>query len=165
MEITYRNALLEDLPKIISIYNSTIPGRLVTADLVAVNVSEKTEWFHQHQSNTRPLWVAEFQNETIAWISFTSFYGRPAYDGTAEISLYIDEQYRCKGIGKKILAHAIQQSKTLLIHTLLGFIFEQNKASIALFKKAGFHEWGHLPDIALLDEKYCSLKIFGLKIN
>lgn len=159
-----RNASIADLPTIVSIYNSIIPGRMVTADIEPVTVEDRTAWFLSH-TPTRPIWIFEDENNAIiGWASFKNFYGRPAYSGTAEFSMYLDENFRSKGYGLQILNYAIQQSPALQLHTLLGFIFEQNTPSIILFKKAGFEEWGHLPDVAILDEKSCSLKILGRKV-
>lgn len=159
-----RNASIADLPTIVSIYNSIIPGRMVTADIEQTSVADKTEWFLSH-SPTRPIWMIENENnDIIGWASFKNFYGRPAYSGTAEFSMYLAENFRSKGYGLQILNYAIQQSPSLQIHTLLGFIFEQNTPSIALVKNAGFEEWGHLPDVAVLDGKSCSLKILGRKV-
>lgn len=159
----FRDATLDDLPVIVDIYNSTIESRLVTADTEPVSVEEKIQWFSQHDVSKRPLWVACEIEEILGWISFRNFYGRPAYSGTAEISIYVAEKYRGKGYGKKMLSYSINQCNNLGIHTLLGFIFEQNKASLKLFHEFGFEEWGHLKDVALLDENFCSLKILGYK--
>lgn len=159
----FRDATLEDLPFIVDIYNSTIESRLVTADTEPVSVNDKLKWFLHHNKATRPIWVGCEDDEIIGWISFKDFYGRPAYNGTAEISIYLAEAHRGKGYGKQMLSHSINQCKQLGIHTLLGFIFEQNIASLKLFQNLGFEEWGHLKDIAQLDEKFCSLKILGLK--
>jgi len=160
-----RIASIADLPTIVSIYNSIIPGRMVTADIEPTSVADKTEWFLSHKP-TRPIWMFENENnEIIGWASFKNFYGRPAYSGTAEFSMYLDENFRNRGYGSQILNYAIQQSPLLKLNTLLGFIFEQNTPSLILFKKAGFEEWGHLPDVAILDGKSCSLKILGRKVG
>jgi len=90
--------------------------------------------------------------QIIAWLSFQDFYGRPAYQATAEISIYIEPNYRHKGIGTAFLEEAIQAAPGLGIKTILGFIFAQNQPSIRLFKKYGFEEWAHLPKIAELDQ-------------
>ncbi len=162
----FRYALLEDLPVIVSIYNSTIAGRRVTADTEPVSVADRLEWFHEHTPHRRPLWMVENDNgETLGWISLQDFYGRPAYDGTAEISIYLHENHRGKGYGKTLMEFAIEQCHSLQIHTLLGFIFEQNTESLKLFSRCGFNEWAHLPHIAVLDNTPCSLKILGLKVN
>ena len=94
-----RDAREADLPAIVDIYNSTIPGRMVTADLAPVTVESRRAWFREHEPNRRPLWVAEDKGRVVAWLSFSSFYGRPAYDATAEISLYVAESHRGRGVG------------------------------------------------------------------
>ena len=108
--------------------------------------------------------MVEEDGVCVGWVSFQSFYGRPAYNGTAEISIYLHENQRGKGHGKAILTHAIAQCPSLEIHTLLGFIFSHNLPSIRLFEKLGFQEWAHLPNIAVLDNVERSLSILGKRI-
>lgn len=161
----FRNATIEDLPLIVEIYNSTVAGRMVTADTAPVQVHEKEKWFYEHNEDTRPLWMIEDeQNEIIGWASFQSFYGRPAYAGTAEVSIYLHEQMRGRGFGKKVLQYCIDTAPQLKLHTLLGFIFAHNQPSIDLFLHAGFEEWANLKDIAIMDNTFYSLKIFGRKV-
>ena len=160
----YKNATLNDLPEIVAIYNSTIASRLVTADTEPVSVEDKTDWFNKHHPHTRPLWMVTHDQQTIGWVSFNSFYGRPAYNGTAELSIYLHENARGKGFGKKILQYCIDRAPSLQIHTLLGFIFSHNKPSIVLFEQAGFKEWGLLKDVAIMDNNKYSLSIYGLTL-
>jgi len=162
----FRNATIHDLPLITDIYNSTIESRMVTADTEPVTVLEKQEWFLKHNEHTRPLWMIEDEEKNcIGWASYQSFYGRPAYNGTAELSIYIHESMRGKGYGKKILKHCIENAHALGIDTLLGFIFAHNEPSMKLFTAAGFEEWAYLPEVALIDGKKYSLKILGRKIS
>ena len=162
--LTYRDATIDDLPRIVDIYNSTVPTRMVTADTEPVSVESRLNWFHEHNAATRPLWIIEEDKNSIGWISFQSFYGRPAYAATAEISIYLDSSQRGKGIGKKVLQYSIDQAKALGIKTLLGYIFAHNEPSLKLFRQLGFEEWAMLPDIAVLDRVERSLKILGRKI-
>ncbi len=97
-ELIYRDAILQDLERIVEIYNSTISSRMVTADTEPVSVESRIRWFREHIPNKRPLWVVENKNrEIIGWVSFQSFYGRPAYDATIELSIYLDVAHRSKG--------------------------------------------------------------------
>ncbi|MVT12172.1 GNAT family N-acetyltransferase [Chitinophaga tropicalis] len=161
----FRNATLEDLPEIVAIYNTTIAGRMVTADTEPVTVESRIPWFNVHNPEKRPLWMVEDEGKTIGWVSFQSFYGRPAYDGTAEISIYLREDARGKGYGKTILRYAMEQCPVIKINTLLGFIFSHNLPSIKLFEQMGFKEWAHLPDIAVLDGVERSLSILGKRVG
>ena len=165
MTLQYRDATIDDLATIVEIYNSTIAGRMVTADPEPVSVASRINWFHQHEPVSRPLWVVEKNNEIIGWVSFQSFYGRPAYQETAEISLYLDEKTRGMGYGKIILRHAMACCQELGIKTLLGFIFAHNERSIKLFSSLGFKAWGTLPRIAKLDGIERDLVIAGKRIN
>ncbi len=164
--MTFRDATLDDLPKIVEIYNSTVASRLVTADLEAVSVESKLDWFYQHTAETRPLWMVEdVQKNTIGWVSFQDFYGRPAYQQTAEISIYIDEKYRGQGFGRQILQLSLGKCPALGIENLLAFIFAHNLASLTLFEKFGFELWANLKNIADLDGEKQSLIILGKTIK
>lgn len=159
-----RDAFEEDLPTIIEIYNSTIPSRMVTADTSPISVESRRTWFQEHTSDFRPLWVVENNHTVIAWLSFSSFYGRPAYKKTAEISIYVHESWRGKGLGSYLLQEAIAHSPTIEVDTLLGLIFGHNLPSLKLFKKFGFEQWGALPKVALLDEMEADLIILGRRL-
>ena len=161
---TIRDAEITDLPIIVDIYNSTISGRMVTADLEPVSVESRTQWFHEHSPSFRPLWVVESQGTICGWVSFQSFYGRPAYNGTAEISIYIHQDFRGKKLGKFLIQKAIDACPALEIKTLLGFIFGHNEPSIKLFNSFGFEKWAHLPKIAELDGIERDLLILGRRI-
>ncbi len=159
--MTIRDAIEADLPAIVAIYNASIPGRAATADNQPVTVASRSDWFHEHHPNGRPLWVA-VQNDIIAgWLSFQSFYGRPAYSATAELSVYIAPSWQRNAIGSALLAQAVVQAPDLGLKTLLGFIFAHNHASLQLFKKFGFERWGNLPSVAELDGVERDLIIVG----
>lgn len=163
--LTYRDANNSDLKKIVEIYNSTIPLRMVTADTESVSVESRQKWFDEHNPTKRPLWVIEDNfNQIVGWVSFQSFYGRPAYDATVEISIYLDEIQRGKGFGKQILQYCLDKAPGLGIKTLLGFIFSHNEPSLKLFRQFGFEDWATLPNIALLDGQERGLKILGKRI-
>lgn len=164
-ELVYRNATLDDLPAIVAIYNSTIAGRMVTADLHPVSVESRMEWFNEHTPDKRPLWMVEDSAKNlIGWASFQNFYGREAYKATAEISIYLHPSSRGKGYGTQVLQYCMVNSYKYGIKTLLGYIFAHNINSLQLFYKLGFEDWATLPNIAELDGVERSLKILGKRI-
>lgn len=159
-----RDATEQDLPVIVDIYNASIPSRMATADLEPVTVDGRLTWFREHNSQSRPIWVLECEEKVVAWISLNSFYGRPAYQATAEVSLYVDPSYQGQGIGTKLLKTIIHSCSDFGVTTLLGFVFAHNHPSIHLCKKVGFKQWGQLPQVAELDGQKRDLLILGLQI-
>ena len=162
---SWRVATRADLPRLVEIYNQTIPSRQVTADLEPVSVDSREAWFALHTPGVRPLWVAERDGRIAGWLSFSSFYGRPAYDGTAELSVYIDLACRGAGLGRFLVSEALREAPALGLHTLLGFIFGHNEPSLALFRAHGFETWGHLPRVAVLDGVERDLMILGRRVG
>jgi L-amino acid N-acyltransferase YncA len=168
-----RSAIENDLATIVAIYNASIKSRMATADLDAVSVESRRQWFYARSSDTpegssfanRPLWVMQINGTVVGWLSFQSFYGRPAYKATAEISIYIAPAYQYQGLGKKLLAEAIYHSPKLGLKTLTAFIFAHNEPSIQLFSRFGFQTWGHLPKVAELDGLERDLIIMGLRLT
>jgi phosphinothricin acetyltransferase len=162
--IAFRHAEEKDLEAIVATYNATVKSRLVTADLDPVTVESRRIWFEQHSPGKRPLWIVMWNNTYAGWVSFSSFYGRPAYDGSVEVSIYINEEFRRKGIGRVCLNKCIKVAPMLNIHTLLGFIFGHNVASLRLFEEGGFQKWAHLPGVANMDGTMRDLIILGKKV-
>jgi phosphinothricin acetyltransferase len=158
------DAAAGDLAAIVDIYNSTVASRMVTADLEPVSVADREKWFQEHNSHHRPLWVLKKDGEIAAWFSFQSFYGRPAYNGTAEISVYVDEKFRGTGAGSLLLAKALEECPRLGLQNLVGFVFGHNKPSLSLLRKFGFEEWGLLPGVAEMDGVLRDLVIIGRKL-
>lgn len=161
MTILMRSALQTDLPQIIEIYNSTIPSRMSTADLHPVTVESRLPWFKEHQGFDKPLIVYEEEDKIKGWISLSSFYGRPAYQNTVEISLYVDPNHHRQGIGKELLTYILYEPRFSENKTILAFIFAHNLPSLNLFKSYNFLQWGYLPQVAELDGIKRDLVILG----
>ncbi len=160
-----RDAGEADLESIVEIYNASIPGRRATADTEPVTVESRRAWFQSHSARRRPIWVAEEDGKIVGWLSFSSFYGRPAYHATAEISVYVAAAHQGGGIGRALLGEAVHRARELGVRTLLGFIFGHNDASLRLFEGLGFARWGRLPRVAELDGIERDLVIVGLRIG
>jgi L-amino acid N-acyltransferase YncA len=165
MSIRHRIARRTDLAQIVEIYNSTILTRMVTADTEPVTVESRIRWFEEHTPTFRPLWVIERQGQIAGWLSFSSFYGRPAYNKTAELSLYVHEAFRRQGLGTYLLTHAMSGATALKVDTLLGFIFGHNEPSLRLFERFGFTRWGELPRVAALDGVERDVVIVGRRVD
>ena len=159
--IRIRDAGELDLPAIVEIYNAAIATGISTAQLEPATLENRRGWFRAHSPAQYPIWVAELDGALAGWLSFGEFLPRCAYRGTVEISVYVSEKLRRRGIGRRLLQQAIARGPELKMHSLIGLIFSHNRPSIALFRAAGFERWGFLPAIARVDQITRDLTIFG----
>lgn len=164
--ITVRDAVEADLPAIIDIYNQSIPSGLSTADIHPISVEERRPWFRQFSPKKRPIWVAERAGEIVGCIYITSFYGgRPAYDKTAEVSLYLAPKAQGQGLGTDLMQRMINACPQLGVTTLIGMHFDHNEATKRLNDRFGFQQVGHLPKIAEVNGEQRGLLLSILRIS
>lgn len=158
-----REAVREDVPQMTAIYNDAILSRISTADVEPISEKESLENFLKHDKKRYPVWVNEYHGKIIAYLGLKPFYGRAGYDKSCEVSVYIDKNFQGQKLGQKFLLEIITRSRKLGFKNLLAFIFKDNVASVKLFKKFGFKEWGRLPQVACIDDMEKDLVILGLK--
>ena len=160
-----RIATEADLPAVVAIYNAAVPGRMATGDFEPVTVESRLGWFAAHTPDRHPLWVDERDGEVAGWLSLGAFYNRPAWDITAEVSVYVAPAYQRQGVAAALLEAAIAAAPALGLRVLIGIIFGHNEPSLALFRRFGFERWGLLPGAAELDEVERDVVFMGRRVD
>ena len=164
MSYHLKTATLEDLPYIVEVYNSIIPLGNVTADLNPICVEDWTPWFNSHVSPLRPIYLLEKDNSIYGWMSFSDYKPRCAYNTTAEISIYLAESARGKGMGTEFISLGLKTLKAKGLKNVLAVIYADNSASVRLFKKLGFDQWGLLPNVCEVKGETRDVVILGKAI-
>jgi phosphinothricin acetyltransferase len=158
-----RRAELRDLESITAIYNDAIIKTTATLDTQPKTAQEQQSWFENHGTK-RPILVAESGNEITGWISLSEWSDRCAYSDTAEVSLYVAEEHRGKGVGKELLGSALQTAREKGIHTVVSRIADGNETSIRLHESFGFEHIGIMREVGRkfgkLIDVYLMQKIF-----
>lgn len=160
-----RIATQNDLKQLVSIYNQAITEGNCTADINPLTVAERQEWFAGHSSEKYPIFVMEAEETITGWCSLSAHRrGRMALANVAEISYYVEREYRGKGIGSYLIKHALREAPRLGLHNLFAILLDINEISVRMLEKNGFSKWGHLPDIAEFPDKICGQFIYGRKV-
>ncbi len=89
------------------------------------------------------------------------FLPRCAYRGTVELSVYVDQNLRRRGVARRLLEHVIACGPALGITAMVGLIFGDNAPSLRLFQRLGFARWGLLPRVARVEAVERDLVIVG----
>ncbi len=157
-----RFAKIEDLPKIIEIYNQAVVTGNATADLTEVTADDRVEWFYKHSSDSYPVYIVEIDGLTVAWGSLSPYReGRKALQSTAENSYYVDYSYHGIQIGQTLIKYMINDCFRIGINNLFALLLEINIPSIRILEKFGFEKWGHMPNVVSLKAGKCAHLIYG----
>ncbi|HEY2124717.1 MAG TPA: GNAT family N-acetyltransferase, partial [Chthoniobacterales bacterium] len=132
-----------------------------TAQLEAVTLESRKDWLNEHSPDEYPFWVLQMDDQVVAWLTFKSFLPRCAYRGTAELSVYVNQDFRRRGLARRLLEEAIVRAPALGLTALVGLIFAHNEPSLRLFGELGFTRWGLLPRVARMAEVERDLTIMG----
>jgi len=128
---------------ILSIFNDAIVNSTALYDYRPRAAESMALWFAIKRSNNFPvLGFEDDDGNLMGFASFGTFRAWPAYKYTVEHSIYIHNDYRGLGLGRKLLEELIKVSRERDVHTLVGVIDTANVASIALHTKLGFEHAG-----------------------
>jgi L-amino acid N-acyltransferase len=156
-----RNAGISDITAITEIYNEAVINGVATFDTEIKSVDDRINWLNQH-GGKYPVLVASFEGNVIAWASLSKWSDRAAYDGTAEVSVYVHHDFRGRGVGSYLFSNLVSISESLGLHYLLSRITQGNETSINLHIRNGFsivgvmhevgHKFGSYLDVTLMEK-------------
>lgn len=160
-----RPARHDDLVAINEIYNQAVVQRFCTAHLLPVGMEYRERWFSGHPSDHYPVFVSEQDGSITGWISLGPYRpGREALDHVGEVSYYVDQECRGKGIASALLQHTLEVASQYGMSILVAILLDRNPASIGILEKFGFSRWGALPGIAKIGEETSDHLFYGLKL-
>lgn len=107
------------------------------------------EWDNTHLPHSRI--VAKDEDQVLGWAALTPVSGRCVYAGVAEVSVYVREGARGKGLGRQLLQRLIEESEQNKIWTLQASIFPENIESIKIHEACGFRIVGYREKIGSMN--------------
>ena len=98
--------------------------------------------------------MATIDGKIVGWTALSNVSSRCVYAGVAEVSVYVDSDFRGKGIGNKLMEVLIQESEANGIWTLQAGIFPENTGSLKLHHNNGFRTIGIKERLGKMDNKW-----------
>lgn len=163
--MNFRRAEKADLERLVEIYNQAVPSHIVTDDDDPISVDSRREWMNDFD-DTHPCWVVEENGQIIGWCGLEYFYPHPAFDHSAEISIYIDNKHQNQGVGSALLDYVnVNITKNLPIKTVISYIYERNVPSQRLFQRSGYDKIGELPQISMIAGELRTIYVYCRHFN
>jgi L-amino acid N-acyltransferase len=144
--IKIRDAVIDDLPTMLEIYNDAVKNLTATFDLEEHSLEQRKVWFQQHGGRF-PLIVALIDDLVVGYCCLSPYRDKPGYSRSTELSIYLSKEHRGKGIGTFLMKELVSRTRQLGFHTLIGGISSGNIASIKLHEKFGFSFVGRFLEV------------------
>jgi len=143
-----RTAEERDMEALLSIYNYEVLNGVATFDLEPKSMEERMEWFHAHNVDNHPLLAAEEDGRVVGYASLSGYREKEAYAATVELSIYVDPQYRRRGVARALMGAILDEARRRDdIHTVISVITGGNEASIKLHQEFGFTHCGTMREV------------------
>lgn len=143
MDFYIREMSVDDGKNVISIYAQAVEEGKSTFQ---TDCSTFEQWNASHLEFCR--YVIFCGEKLVGWCALSPTSSRTAYSGVAEVSVYVDREFRGHGYGEALMRKLCEESEKMGIWCLYAAIFSINILSITLHKKCGFREVGYREKIA-----------------
>jgi phosphinothricin acetyltransferase len=137
MEVNIEEMCTDDWARVRAIYSEGIATGDATFE---TNAPEFDAWDAAHLRACRL--VARIDGEIAGWAALSPVSSRCVYGGVAEVSVYVGEKFRGRGVGRKLLSSLVESSERNKLWTLQAGVLAENEASIRLHESCGFRVVG-----------------------
>ncbi len=141
-----RPATDADVADIAAIYDEQVRTGISTFDL---EPPDPSYWRH-HLQSTDPgdhFVVAELATSVVGFAYASVYRPRPGYVLTRETSVYVADDARGRGLGRRLYGDLLPRLRADGIHVALALVALPNPASIALHETCGFEHLGTMREV------------------
>ncbi len=142
MEIKLRAYQTSDTQAILDIINYNILNSTALYDYNTRSYEQQKTILEDKLAKKFPVIVAELDGVVAGFGMYSEFRFREAYKFTVEHSVYVNNDFHGKGIGKLLLAELITLAKKQGLHTMIAVIDAENQSSVDFHEKFGFKTVG-----------------------
>ncbi|PGS53440.1 GNAT family N-acetyltransferase [Bacillus sp. AFS041924] len=159
-----RHATQNDLLDILEIYNDAILNTTAIYAYKKQTLENRQIWFEQKMDEDYPILVFELNHKVVGFATFGPFRAWPAYKYSIEHSIYVNNEYRKRGIGSSLMKEIISIAKERDYKTLIAGIDAENQNSIAMHKTFGFEYSGTIKKAGYKFNRWLDLAFYQLDL-
>lgn len=134
-----------DWPRVREIYEDGIASGHATFEVEAPGWDA---WDRDHLPHSRL--AGEADGRILGWAALSPVSDRCVYGGVAEVSVYVAEDGRGRGVGTTLLRELVAASEREGVWTLQAGIFPENEASLRMHATCGFRVVGRREKLGVL---------------
>jgi L-amino acid N-acyltransferase YncA len=147
-DVSIRPATPTDIAAIARIYAEAVYTGTATFEVEPPDEAEMARRLHTLLAGSCPYLVAERSGVVAGYAYAGPYHLRPAYHWTVEDSIYLDPQFKRRGIGRLLLLQLLVDAEASGFRQMIALIGDAaNTASIALHAAAGFQPVGTLQSV------------------
>ena len=163
-EIKLREARPEDASEIARVFNQGVQDQLATFENAFARPEDRYLWIVARPAKY-PVIVAQLKHTLIGWASLGPYSLKYCFSGIAELSIYIDRNYRSHGVGQLLMKALQDAARDRGFHKLIGRLLANNEGSRKLCQAAGWREVGTYHKHAKLGNKWHDLVLVEYPIS
>jgi phosphinothricin acetyltransferase len=112
-----------------------------------------------------PWVVVEVDGVVRGYAYAARFRERPAYDWTAETTVYVDRAFHGRGIGRLAMSAVLRILRLQGFHLVLAGVTLPNDGSAALHRALGFRPAGSFDEVGWKDGRWWGVDFFALELS
>src|SRR5688572_19637010 len=136
--VTIRDAVDEDVPAILAIYNEVIATSTAVYRDTPATLDDRLEWFAARRAQSYPILVAADDSGLLGFASYGDFRAWPGYRFSVEHTVHIRADQRGRGVGSELMRALIQRAIEQGKHVMIGGVDAENEASLRFHERLGF---------------------------
>jgi phosphinothricin acetyltransferase len=128
-------------------------------------IEMRREWFRAKQAASLPVLVAAESGAVQGFASYGPFRAWPAYKYSVELSVYVGEAARGRGIGSALVQSVLTHARDRDLHVVMAGITSDNAVSLRLHEKLGFSEVAHIREVGYKFGRWLDLKFLQIVLD
>jgi L-amino acid N-acyltransferase YncA len=154
---TIRDAVVDDLPGLLDIYNQVIATSTAIYTDRPATLEDRQGWWTLRVSEGYPVLVAVDDSGVVGFASFGNFRAWPGYRFTVEHTVHVRADRRGHGVGSALMRPLFDRAAALGKHVMVAGVDADNLPSLQFHERHGFTRVAHFRQVGYKFDRWLDL--------